>query len=226
MAKVGKKMKAALATYERDKLHGISDAVSIVKKVASANFDETVDIAIKVNLKKGQTLRDTMTLPHQTETEKKILVFARGEKADEATSAGATYVGDAEYIEKIKGGWMDFDVVIATPDMMKEVGKLGPILGRRGLMPNPKTKTVTMDIAGAVNELKQGRIEIRADKTGVVHVSTGKVSMTEQELIDNVKAVMKEVVTKKPSDTKGDFVLSVALSSTMGPGVKILSSEI
>lgn len=225
MAKVGKKMKASLAAFDRDTHYEVREAVSIVKKVAHAKFDETVDIAIKVNLKKGQTLRDTMTLPHQTVAEKKILVFARGEKAEEATAAGALYVGDADYIEKIKNGWMDFDVVISTPDMMKEVGKLGPVLGRRGLMPNPKTKTVTMDIAGAVKELQQGRIEIRADKTGVVHVSAGKISMSEEELTENVSAVLKEVFTKKPSDVKGEFVQSVALSSTMGPGVRILFTQ-
>lgn len=223
MAKIGKRMKSALALYESDKVYETAEALGIVKKTSSAKFDETVDIAIKVNLKKGQSLRDTMTLPHQTSSEKKILVFARDEKAEEATKAGATYVGDAEYIEKIKGGWLDFDIVIATPDMMKEVGKLGAVLGRRGLMPNPKTKTVTMDVAGAIKELKKGRIEIRADKTGVVHVSVGKASMTAEQLSDNVGAIIKEVLVKKPNDTKGDFVISIAVSSTMGPRVKIAS---
>lgn len=226
MAKIGKRMKAALASYEREKTYEIGEAVGIVKKVASAKFDEIVDIAIKVNLKKGQSLRDTMTLPHQTSSDKKILVFARDEKAEEATKAGASYVGDVEYIEKIKGGWLDFDIVIATPDMMKEVGKLGAVLGRRGLMPNPKTKTVTMDVAGAVKELQKGRIEIRADKTGVVHVSAGRVSMTEDQLSENITAVVKEVVSKKPNDTKGDFLMSVAVSSTMGPGIKIAGNNV
>ena len=223
MAKIGKRMKTALTSYEHEKVYEVAEALEIVKKTSSAKFDETVDVAIKVNLKKGQSLRDTLTLPHQTSSEKKILVFARDEKAEEATQAGATYVGDAEYIEKIKGGWLDFDIVIATPDMMKEVGKLGAVLGRRGLMPNPKTKTVTMDVAGAIKELKKGRIEIRADKTGVVHVSVGKASMTAEQLSDNVVAIIKEVGVKKPSDTKGDFLISIAVSSTMGPRVKIAS---
>ena len=221
MAKIGKKHKKALESYNVLKLHTVEQAVEIVKNIAKATFDETVDVSINVNLKRGQSLRDTMVLPHQTVSEKKILVFARGDKVEEATQAGATYVGDMEYIEKIKGGWLDFDVVISTPDMMKEVGKLGPILGRRGLMPNPKTKTVTMDIVSAINELKKGRIEIRADKTGIVHISVGKISMSAPELVENIKATITEVKNKRPSDVKGDFMLSIVVSSTMGPGVRI-----
>lgn len=221
MAKLSKRFKAAIALYNREENYSVNEAVSIVKKVALAKFDEAIDVSIKVRLKKGQSLRDTMVLPHQTASEKKILVFARGDKAEEATQAGATYVGDMEYIEKIKSGWLDFDVVISTPDMMKEVGKLGQVLGRRGLMPNPKTKTVTMDVVATIQELQKGRIEIRADKTGVVHVAVGKASMQENQLVENINAIINEVQSKRPSDAKGVFMQSIAVSSTMGPGVRI-----
>ena len=162
-----------------------------------------------------------MVLPNQFAAEKRILVFAKGEKATEATQAGAAYVGDTDLVQKIQGGWLDFDVVVATPDMMKDVGRLGPVLGRRGIMPNPKTGTVTMDVAGAIKELKQGRVEFRNDKTGVIHLAVGKVSMAPEAVAENVRLVMGEIKKKRPSDTKGDFVKSVAVSSTMGPGVKV-----
>lgn len=219
---VGKRYKKAAASFDRAKEYNPVEAVKIVRQTATAKFDETVELAVRLKVKKGQSFRDTMVLPHQFGGEKKILVFARGEKAAEAEKAGATYVGDAEYIEKVKNGWLDFDVVIATPDMMKDIGKLGPALGRRGLMPNPKTKTVTMDVADAVAELKKGRVEIRADKNGVVHVPIGKASMNEGDLAANADAVIKEIMVKKPSDTKGDFLLSVAAAATMGPGVRIV----
>ena len=218
---VGKRYKAAVASFDKTKEYKTDEAMKFVKQTATAKFDETVELAVKLKIKKGQSFRNTMVLPHQFGGEKKILVFARGEKASEAEQAGATYVGDAEYIEKVKGGWLDFDVVIATPDMMKDIGKLGPVLGRKGLMPNPKTKTVTMEVADAVKELQRGRVEIRADKTGVVHVSIGKASMDAGNLTENANAVITEIDSKKPSDTKGDFVLSVAASATMGPGVRI-----
>lgn len=221
MAKHSKRYRNAAASFEPGKSYTIADAVQIIKSVSSAKFDETIDLSVKLNLKKGQTLRDTMVLPHQTSSDKKILVFARGEKAEEATNAGATFVGDNEYIEKIQGGWLDFDVVISTPDMMKEVGKLGAILGRRGLMPNPKTKTVTTDIAQAITELKKGRIEIRADKNGILHVSVGKSSMQPEQLTENIESILAEVNIKKPNDVKGIFVRSVYVSPTMGPGIGI-----
>ena len=186
-----------------------------------AKFDETVELSVKLNLKKGQSVRDTVVLPNQFAAEKRILVFAKGEKATEATQAGAAYVGDTDLVQKIQGGWLDFDVVVATPDMMKDVGRLGPVLGRRGIMPNPKTGTVTMDVAGAIKELKQGRVEFRNDKTGVIHLAVGKVSMAPEAVAENVRLVMGEIKKKRPSDTKGDFVKSVAVSSTMGPGVKV-----
>ena len=160
-------------------------------------------------------------LPNQFSAQKKILVFAKGDKAQEALDAGATYVGDAELIEKIRGGWLDFDVAVATPDMMKDVGRLGPILGRRGLMPNPKTHTVTNDVRGALAELNKGRVEFRSDKTGVVHLAVGKVNMDAAAIAENARITVTEIVKKRPVDAKGEFVLSVAVSSTMGPGVHV-----
>jgi large subunit ribosomal protein L1 len=218
----GKKYTAAVEKIEADKLYAYEEALGLVKSVAFAKFDETVEISVKLNLKKSHTVRDTVVFPHSFQGEKKILVFAKGDKADEARALGASIVGDAELIEKIKGGWMEFDVCVATPDMMKDVGKLGPILGRRGLMPNPKTGTVTNDLAAAIKELKAGRIEFRADKTGVVHLPVGKVSMEAAKVNENVQTFMGELERRRPADLKGDFIKSVAVSSTMGPGVKIL----
>jgi large subunit ribosomal protein L1 len=219
--KHGKKYDAAVAKIDIEKLYTYEEAVGLVKTVAFAKFDETVEISVKLNLKKSHTVRDTVVFPHSFQGEKNILVFAKGDKADEARALGATHVGDVDLIEKIKGGWMEFDVCVATPDMMKDVGKLGPILGRRGLMPNPKTGTVTNDLAAAIKELKAGRIEFRADKTGVVHLPVGKVSMEPAKVNENVQTFMGELERRRPADLKGDFIKSVAVSSTMGPGVKI-----
>lgn len=218
-----KRYKKTLEVFDKAQEYTTDDAMNLVKKTATAKFDETVELAVKLKMKKGQSFRDTMVLPHRFGSEKRILVFARGEKAVEAKEAGATYVGDTEYVEKVKGGWLDFDVVMATPDMMKDIGKLGPVLGRRGLMPTPKTKTITTDIAGMVKELKKGRVEIRADKTGVVHIPIGKASMDSGELVLNASAVIHEIAMRKPSDTKGNFILSIATSSTMGPGIRIVA---
>lgn len=219
--KHGKKYIEALGKFERQTCYPVGKALDLVKEVAFAAFDETVDLSVKLHLKKSQSVRDTVVLPFQFSAEKKILVFAKGEKADEAKEAGAAYVGDVDLVEKIKGGWLDFDVAVATPDMMRDVGKLGPILGRRGLMPNPKTQTVTFDIKGALSELKKGRVEYRSDKTGVVHFSVGKVSMDAEQIKSNLQLVFADILKKKPSDIKGDFVKNIALSSTMGPGVKV-----
>jgi len=219
--KRGKKYQEALKKYDKQKQYSVEEAVGLLKDLAFAKFDETVEVSIRLNLKKSQNVRDTMVLPHQFTEEKKILVFAKGEKAEEAKAAGAAYVGDDDLIEKIRGGWLDFDVAVATPDMMKDVGRLGPILGRRGLMPNPKTQTVTFDIQAALAELKKGRVEFRSDKTGVVHLPVGKVSMDPAQVSENVRAFMDEVGKRKPTDVKGDFVKSVAVSSTMGPGVRV-----
>lgn len=217
----GKKYREALTKYDPMALVSYEEAVGTVKKVAFAKFDETVEIHVKLNLKKNHTVRDTVVLPNTFHGEKKILVFAKGDKADEARANGAAFVGDNDLIDKIKGGWMDFDICVATPDMMKDVGKLGPVLGRRGLMPNPKTGTVTNDLAAAIAELKKGRVEFRADKTGVVHLAVGKVSMDAAKINENLQVFMHELERKRPVDLKGDYIRSVALSSTMGPGVKI-----
>jgi large subunit ribosomal protein L1 len=219
--KHGKKYREAVSKYDKQSFHEPVKAAEIVKDLAFAKFDETVEVSIKLNLKKSQSVRDTVVLPNQFSAQKKVLVFARGEKADEAREAGAAYVGDVDLVEKIRGGWLDFDVAVATPDMMKDVGRLGPILGRRGLMPNPKTQTVTFDIKAALAELQKGRVEFRSDKTGVVHLAIGKVSMEPEKIVENMRLVFSEVVRKRPSDAKGEFVKSVAISSTMGPGVRV-----
>ncbi len=219
--KRGKNYLEAVKKYDRLTLYPAQEALAIVKDVAFAKFDETVELSIKLKLKKSQAVRDTLVLPNQFAESKKILVFAKGEKAEEAKEAGAAYVGDNDLVEKIKDGWLDFDVAVATPDMMKDVGRLGPILGRRGLMPNPKTQTVTFNIKEAIAELQKGRVEYRSDKTGVLHLAIGKVSMDPEKMAENISLVLSEVEKKKPADTKGDFILSVAVSSTMGPGVKV-----
>ena len=223
--KHGKKYNEALKKYDRQKEYSLSEAVALVKEISYAKFDETVEVALKLNIKSKHTVRDTFVLPNSFGAEKRILVFAKGEKAEEAKKAGAAYVGDADLIEKIKGGWLDFDVAVSTPDMMRDVGKLGPILGRRGLMPNPKTQTVTFDIKGAIAELKKGRVEFRADKTGVVHLPVGKISMDNDKIEENAKAFLQEVNRKRPGDVKGDFVKSIALSSTMSPCVRVSARD-
>ena len=219
--KHGKNYRESIKKIDREKLYSFEEAATLVKGVAFAKFDETVEISVKLTLKKSQSVRDTVVLPNQFSAQKRVLVFAKGEKAQEALDAGATFVGDVDLIEKIRGGWMDFDVAVATPDMMKDVGRLGPILGRRGLMPNPKTQTVTFDLKGALEELTKGRVEFRSDKTSVVHLGVGKVSMDPAKVSENARAVVKEIIRKKPSDAKADFLVSVALSSTMGPGVHV-----
>lgn len=222
----GKKYGNSVKKIDREKSYTLDEAAALVKEMAFASFDETVDLAVKLTLKKSQSVRDTVVLPNQFAAAKRVLVFAKGDKADEAREAGATYVGDADLIEKIKGGWLDFDVAVATPDMMKDVGRLGPILGRKGLMPNPKTQTVTFDVKSAVAELSRGRVEFRSDKTSVVHLSIGKVSMDPKQVSENAKAVIQEIIKKKPSDAKGDYISSVALSSTMGPGVHVNAASL
>jgi large subunit ribosomal protein L1 len=219
--KRGKKYRNALQAYDKQQTYPSEKAVELVKSMAFAKFDETIELSIRLNLKKSQSVRDTLVLPNQFVAEKRVLVFAKGEKADEARAAGATFVGDEDLVEKIKDGWLDFDIAVATPDMMKDVGRLGPILGRRGLMPNPKTQTVTMDITGALAELKKGRVEFRTDKTGVLHLAVGKVSMEANQVAENIDAVVAEVARRRPAEAKGDFIKTVAISSTMGPGVRV-----
>ncbi|MCA1754735.1 MAG: 50S ribosomal protein L1 [Spirochaeta sp.] len=220
--KRGKNYRKAIESVERTRTYEPQEAVDLVKTLAFAKFDETIELSMSLNLKKSSSVRDTLVLPHQFRTEKKILVFAKGDKAKEAEEAGAAYVGDDDLIEKIKGGWLDFDVAVATPDMMKDVGRLGPILGRRGLMPNPKTQTVTFEIKEALEELRKGRVEFRSDKTGVLHLAVGRVSMESDKVLDNIREVVSEVKKRRPADTKGEFVRSIAVSSTMGPGVRVV----
>ncbi|MDR1955727.1 MAG: 50S ribosomal protein L1 [Treponema sp.] len=215
----GKKYLDNLKKYDSAASYGLQEALELVKGLTTAKFDETVDLSVKLNLKKSQSVRDTVVLPHQFRVEKRVLVFCKAEKEKEAQEAGATYVGAEDLIDKIKGGWLDFDVAVATPDMMKDVGKLGMILGRRGLMPNPKTGTVTFDLKGALAELRKGRTEFRADKTGVVHLAVGKISMENGKVAENVKTAVAEIKRKRPVDAKGEFIRSISVASTMGPGI-------
>jgi large subunit ribosomal protein L1 len=217
--KHGKKYREAFKKYDKKTIYDLKEALELIKSLSFTKFDETVDLSVKVNLKKSQSVRDTVVLPHQFRGEKRVLVFCKPEKEKEAQEAGAAFVGADDLIEKIKGGWLDFDVAVATPDMMKDVGKLGMVLGRKGLMPNPKTGTVTFDLKSALSELKKGRVEFRADKTGVVHLAVGKVSMDGEKVAENVNVVVAEIRRKKPVDAKGEFIRTVSLASTMGPGV-------
>jgi large subunit ribosomal protein L1 len=217
--KHGKKYNENIKKYNPQNNYELDTALTLVKTMAYAKFDETVDLSVKLNLKKSQSVRDTVVLPNQFRGEKKVLVFCKPEKEKEAQEAGATFIGADDLIEKVKGGWTDFDVAVATPDRMKDVGKLGMVLGRKGLMPNPKTGTVSFDLKGTLAELKKGRVEFRADKTGVIHLAVGKVSMEPAKVAENVKAVVVEIKRKRPVDVKGEFIQTVSVASTMGPGV-------
>ena len=217
--KHGKKYLAALEKYDVTKHYGVTEACQLVKDLHYVKFDETVELSVTLRLEKNQTVRDTLVFPHQFTGEKRVLVFCKEDRVKEALEAGAAFAGSDEYIEKVKGGWLDFDVAVATPDMMKDVGRLGMVLGRKGLMPNPKTGTVTPNIAQAVAELKKGRTEFRADKGGVVHIPVGKVSMDAKDTAENVSTFLTELERKKPADAKAGFVRSVSISSSMGPGV-------
>jgi large subunit ribosomal protein L1 len=217
--KHGKKYSESAKKYKPENTYELNEALTLVKLMAYAKFDETVDLSIKLNLKKSQSVRDTVVLPNQFRGEKKVLVFCKPEKEKEAQEAGAAFVGADDLIEKVKGGWTDFDVAVATPDMMKDVGKLGMVLGRKGLMPNPKTGTVTFDLKGTLAELRKGRVEFRADKTGVVHLAVGKVSMEPAKVEENINVIVTEIKRKRPIDVKGEFIQTVSVASTMGPGV-------
>ena len=223
--KKGKKYAEVAKLVEKNKLYTLEEAVSLVKKTSYAKFDSSVELAMNLNLdtkKADQQLRGTICLPHGTGKTKRILVIAKGDKAKEAKEAGADYVGDIDLLEKIeKENWFEFDVLIATPDMMPQLGKLGKVLGPKGLMPNPKTGTVTLDVAKAVNEVKQGRIEYRTDSYGNVHVIVGKVSFDNHKLVENIKEFVKLIQKTKPSVVKGTYVKNVSISATMGPGIKI-----
>lgn len=223
--KHGKKYSDALKKYDPLKQYAVAEACKVVKDIHFVKFDETVELHVALRLGKSQTIRDTLVFPNQFTAEKKVLVFCPEERAKEALDAGATYAGATEYIEKVKGGWLDFDVAVATPDMMKDVGRLGMVLGRKGLMPNPKTGTVTNDLVHAISELKKGRTEFRADKEGIVHIAVGKVSMDADKVAENVTTLLSELDRKKPADAKADFVRSISISSTMGPGVWVNVKE-
>ncbi|MGP1511543.1 MAG: 50S ribosomal protein L1 [Treponema sp.] len=217
--KHGKKYRASAAKYDLTKKYNVSTACSMVQDMKVAKFDETVEAHVALRLEKSATVRDTLVFPNQFKGEKKVLVFCKDDRVKEALDAGAAFAGSDEYIEKVKGGWLDFDIAVATPDMMKDVGRLGMVLGRKGLMPNPKTGTVTNDIVNAISELKKGRTEYRADKTGIVHIAVGKVSMDTGKVAENVSVLLSELGKKAPNGVVASFINSVSLSSTMGPGV-------
>lgn len=224
MAKVSKNYQEAVKAFDRNALYEPAEALAIVKKVAKAKFDETVEVAIKLGIDTrhaDQQIRGAVVLPNGTGKTRSVLVFAKGEKAKEAEAAGADYVGAEDMIAKIEQGWFDFEVVVATPDMMGMVGKLGRVLGPKGLMPNPKTGTVTLDVTKAIKEIKAGKIEYRADKAGIIHALIGKVSFTEQQLAENYKTLAEVLYKSKPAAAKGQYVRSATVSSTMGPGVRI-----
>ena len=223
--KRGKKYVEAAKLIDRTTLYDTAEAIALVKKAAVAKFDETIEVHIRTSCDgrhADQQIRGAVVLPHGTGKTVRILVFAKGAKADEAEAAGADYVGAEELIPKIQNeGWLDFDVVVATLDMMGVVGRLGRILGPKGLMPNPKAGTVTMDVTKAINEIKAGKIEYRLDRTNIVHVPVGKASFTEEQLADNFQTLMDAIIKAKPSTLKGAYLKSVTLTSTMGPGVKL-----
>ncbi|MBL1212958.1 MAG: 50S ribosomal protein L1 [Ignavibacteriae bacterium] len=226
--KITKKKKAQIEKVDTKKEYSLEDAVKVLKESSTVKFNESLDCAIKLGVDPrhaDQMVRGTVSLPHGTGKEVKVLVITKSGKAEEALDAGADYAGFEEYLEKIKGGWADVDVIIATPDSMADLGKLGRILGPRGLMPNPKSGTVTNDVVSAVQEVKAGKIEFRVDKTGIVHASLGKLSFNEDQLLDNAKAFLKTIIKMKPASSKGQYVRSLFLSSTMGPGLKIAKEE-
>src|SRR5215211_1220425 len=228
MRKTGKKFAAARQLVP-DRAHTIEDAVPLMQKVKFAKFDETVEIALRLGVDPkhaDQMVRGTVVLPHGLGKTKRVLAIAGADKQKDAQQAGADFVGGEELVEKIQGGWMDFDAVVATPDMMRAVGKLGKVLGPRGLMPNPKTGTVTPNIAQAVKEIKAGKVEFRVDKTGIVHAPVGKTSFSTENLVANAHALVESVVKAKPPAAKGRYLKSVTVSSTMGPGVDIDTAHI
>jgi large subunit ribosomal protein L1 len=224
MTQHGKKYKESLTKADRDSMHGVTEAVQLVKSLASAKFDETIELAVRLGVdprKADQIVRGTLSLPSGTGRTERVAVFAAGEAAAEARAAGADEVGADDLVARINGGFLDFDVAIATPDLMGQVGALGRVLGPRGLMPNPKTGTVTTDVGRAVAEFKGGRVEYRTDKVGNVHIRVGKASFTVEQLVANIRAVLDELQRAKPASSKGRYFLSVTISTTMSPGVRI-----
>ncbi|WP_307794992.1 50S ribosomal protein L1 [Alkalihalobacillus sp. BA299] len=224
VAKRGKKYQEATKLIDRDQVYSAEEAIELVKKASTAKFDETVEIAVRLGVdpkKADQQIRGAVVLPNGTGKTQRVLVFAKGEKAKEAEAAGADYVGDEDYINKINQGWFEFDVIVATPDMMGQVGKLGRVLGPKGLMPNPKTGTVTFEVEKAVNEIKAGKVEYRVDKAGNIHCPIGKVSFETNKLVENLSTIVDTLVKVKPAAAKGTYMKNIAVASTMGPGVKV-----
>lgn len=227
--KHGKKYVEALKSYDKLAQYDKEEAIALVKKLATAKFDETIEAHIRTGCDgrhADQQIRGAVVLPHGTGKQVRVLVFAKAGKADEAEAAGAEFVGAEELVSKIQGGWLDFDVVVATPDMMGVVGRLGRVLGPKGLMPNPKAGTVTMDVTKAVKDIKAGKIEYRLDKTNIIHVPVGKVSFTDEALLENYNALMDAVVKARPSALKGQYLRSVTMTSTMGPGIKVNAARV
>ena len=224
MAKQGKKYAEAAKLVDLTKVYEPEEAIALVRKTATAKFDETIEVAFRLGVDPkhaDQQLRGAVTLPNGTGKTKRVLVFAKGEKIKEAEAAGADHVGSEELVQKIQGGWFDFDVAVATPDMMGVVGRLGKVLGPKGLMPNPKVGTVTLDVAQAVQEIKAGKIEYRTDKAGNVHLPVGKLSFDADKLVDNYFTLLDTIVKAKPAASKGQYIRNITLSTTMGPGIKV-----
>lgn len=224
MAKFGKKYQDAAKLVEAGKLYTVAEAIEVVKKTATAKFDETIDVAVRLGVNPkyaDQQVRGAVVLPHGTGKSKKVLVFAKGDKVAEAEAAGADFVGSDELVTKIKEGWLDFDITVATPDMMGVVGRLGRILGPRGLMPNPKLGTVTMDLTKAVSEIKAGKVEYRTDKAGNVHVPIGKASFDNEKLAENLQVLLDTLVKARPAAAKGQYMRNITVSATMGPAVYV-----
>lgn len=224
MAKKGKKYQEALKLIDENKEYSIEEAVALAKKTATAKFDETIEMHVRLGVDPkyaDQQVRGAVVLPHGTGKTKRVLVFAKGEQVAQAEAAGADYVGSDELVQKILGGWFDFDVAVATPNMMGSVGRLGKVLGPRGLMPNPKLGTVTMDVAKAISEIKAGKVEYRTDKAGNVHVPIGKASFDEEKLADNYRTLLDTLNKAKPSGAKGQYIRTITLTATMGPGISV-----
>lgn len=229
MAKKSKKFTEAAKLVERFKAYNVNEAIELAKKTSTVNFDATIEVAFRLGIdtrKNDQQIRGAVVLPNGTGKTQRVLVFAKGEKLKEAEAAGADYAGDTEYITKIQQGWFDFDVIVATPDMMGEVGKIGRVLGPKGLMPNPKTGTVTFDVTKAIEEIKAGKVEYRADKAGIIHAPIGKASFDNEKLVENFATVFETVQKAKPASAKGTYMKSVNVTSTMGPAVKIDPSSV
>ena len=229
MAKKSKKFQDAAKKVDSTKAYSVGEAVALAKEVDFAKFDATVEVAYRLGIdtrKNDQQIRGAVVLPNGTGKTQRVLVFAKGEKAKEAEAAGADYVGDADMVQKIQGGWFEFDVVVATPDMMGEVGRLGRVLGPKGLMPNPKTGTVTMDVTKAIDEIKAGKVTYRADKAGNIHVPIGKVSFDDAKLMENFRTIHDVILKAKPATAKGQYVKNVSVTTTFGPGVKVDASSL